>query len=203
MHAQPDAQVRAITRDDLPAVLDLLVAAFDDDPWFNYLAKQDAHRRKRLRGWLDRGLRRKTFPHGETYMATDGSGAALWIPPHTTTEGVGDTLELWLALVRTCGLTRARLVANAIRRIAACEPTTPHMELRLLAVSPHRRGEHIASALMRPMLDRCDRQRIPAALLCTKQENVPLYQHFGFRVTDTIALTDGPTLWQMLRTPAP
>ena len=75
--------------------------------------------------------------------------------------------------------------------------------LRLLAVSPHRRGEHIASALMRPMLDRCDRQRIPAALLCTKQENVPLYQHFGFRVTDTIALTDGPTLWQMLRTPAP
>jgi len=179
----------------------VLATAFDDDPWFNFVAAQDARRRDRLRGWLDRGLRLKTFPLGETYMTADGNAVALWIPPGLHGDGAAGSIELWKSLARASGLRRTPRVAAAIRQIGACEPSTPHMELRLLAVDPKHRRQHLASALMNPMLTRCDEQRMPAALLCTKRENVALYEHFDFRVTHEIQIAGGSMLWQMLRDP--
>ena len=76
-----EVSVRRITPPDFPAVLRTLVRAFDDDPWFNFVAAQDAHRRDRIEAWLRRGLIRRSFPYGETYTTSDYSGAVLWIPP--------------------------------------------------------------------------------------------------------------------------
>ena len=76
-----EIRVRKITTADFDPVTDLLVRAFDDDPWMNYVAKQDANRRSRMRAWLRRGLVKRTFPRGQTYVTTGGEGTALWFRP--------------------------------------------------------------------------------------------------------------------------
>ena len=74
----------------------------------------------------------------------------------------------------------------------------PHEEFWYLAgVGAVRRGEGIGSALLRHRLDRV---RGPAYLESSKQENIPLYERFGFELREAISLPDGPDLWPMWRT---
>lgn len=195
-------EVRRITEADFEAVTDLLMRAFDDDPWMNFVAKQDARRRERMRTWLRRGFTRKTFPYGETYMTLGCEGVALWIPPHGQSGGWMDEVEFRVTLARVSGIRRVHAVAEAARLIGAHEPTARHMELRLLAVEPALQGHGVASRLIRPMLQACDAQALPTSLLCTKEANVALYTHFGFTVSAEIEVPSGPSLWEMWR-PAP
>ncbi len=191
--------IRKIGIDDRAAVTDLLVAAFDDDPWFNFVATNDAHRRQRMRRWLRRGLERKALPAGESYMTAGCEGVALWMPPGLAAGGLLDDLELRLTLLRVCGLRRLRAVLAGIRVVITAEPRAPHVELRILAVAPQSQGRGIASALVRPMLRRCDERGLDVALLCTKERNVDLYRRFGFDVAVEVHVPDGPRLWQMWR----
>ncbi|MEX2374534.1 MAG: hypothetical protein WD942_02985, partial [Dehalococcoidia bacterium] len=69
--------IRKITLSDRETVVDLMARAFDDDPFVNFLAKQDDRRQQRIRRFMDVGLMRLTFPFGETYMTDAGDGAAL------------------------------------------------------------------------------------------------------------------------------
>ncbi len=52
---------------------------------------------------------------------------------------------------------------------------------------------------MRPMLDRCDADRLAITLMCTKERNVGFYRQFGFDVTSDVELPNGPRLWHMRR----
>ncbi len=194
--------VRRMTRADFAPVLDMLVRAFDDDPWFNFIAGQGVRRSTRMRFWLRRGLTKKTFPHGECYMTADASAAALWIPPNSGGgKGVLAELELRYALIRASGGNHRR-VREAIRLIQDREPTVPHLELRIIAVDPSAQGQGAADDLLRPMLEESDHTRTPVALECTKQRNVAFYERFGFAVTNEIAVPAGPRLWGMWREPA-
>lgn len=62
-------------------------------------------------------------------------------------------------------------------------------------------GRGVGSALMRPVLETCDRDGVPAYLEATSERNKRLYLRHGFEVTDEIRLPDGPTLWRMWRAP--
>jgi len=197
-----DTSVRRITRVDFPAVLRTLVRAFDDDPWFNFVAAQDARRRERIAAWLRRGLIRRSFPYGETYTTAEFSGVALWIPPHSTDDGPFDEIEVRLALLRVAGWRRAAEVRRAMRLIDAGHSDAPSMELRVIGVDPDAQGRGIGRALVQPMLDRCDAGGIPVTLMCTKQPNVGFYRRFGFEVTSDVDLPSGPRLWHMRREPA-
>lgn len=53
-----------------------------------------------------------------------------------------------------------------------------------LSVSPRAQGKGIATKLLRPMLDFCDRENIVCYLETNKQSNVDLYEHFGFRLAE-------------------
>lgn len=51
------------------------------------------------------------------------------------------------------------------------------------------------------MLDRCDRDGLPAYLESSNERNVPFYLRQGFEVTGEIELPGGPKVWPMWRTP--
>ena len=72
----------------------------------------------------------------------------------------------------------------------------PAREQHLLLHEQVRRGEGIGSALLRHRLDAV---RGAAYLESSKQENIPLYERFGFELRDPIRVPDGPELWPMWR----
>ena len=63
---------------------------------------------------------------------------------------------------------------------------TGHVDWYLfnLSVSKNAQGRGIASKLMRPMLDFCDRENMVCYLETNKASNVPLYQHYDFELKE-------------------
>lgn len=179
-----------------------MVRAFDDDPVLNFVAKQDARRQDRLRMFLDLGLRKLTFPFGETYVTEGFEGAALWNPPNARPHGMMNDLKLLPALIRVAGPGRLLPVINALQKAEAKHPKEPHYYLLGIGVDPDLQGRGIGTQLMAPVLERADREGMPAYLESSKEKNLPLYERNGFKVVEQIELSkDGPSAWLMWRDP--
>jgi GNAT superfamily N-acetyltransferase len=104
---------------------------------------------------------------------------------------------------RLAGWRRLRAVTRAI---AALEERhrhharAPHFYLSALGVEPDHQGEGIGTALTRPVLDRCDREGIPAYLETATGRNVLLYERLGFKVVEELTLPGTDVHgWLMLR----
>jgi GNAT superfamily N-acetyltransferase len=77
----------------------------------------------------------------------------------------------------------------------------PHYYVRDVGVLPDMQGKGLGSALMRPTLDRCDREGLPAYLEASSERNAALYERLGFRVTEELRVADSPPLRLMRRSP--
>src|SRR5690606_38623065 len=149
----------------------ILARAFDDDPWVNFLTKQDARRERRILWSFERAFAR-ALEVGEAYVAEDGSGASVWFPvddvPATGIAALREHFDAIRRMAPISGIDRVLTASRARARLVAAHPTEPHLELRLLGVEPDRHGQGIASALVRPVLERADTEGRLVGLTCTK-----------------------------------
>ena len=70
-------------------------------------------------------------------------------------------------------------------------PTVPHYYLDSLGVEPEWQGRGLGSALMQPVLARCDLERMPAYLNAGSPRSRDLYLRHGFAVTEEFRLPEG------------
>ena len=121
--------------------------------------------------------------------------SAVWAPP-----GAEDDEQL-PERVGEIAAENAERLFEVLGLMDSVHPTDPHYYLFLLGTRPEWQGRGIGSALMAPVLETCDRERVPAYLEATSERNRELYLRHGFEVTGEIDVPDGPTLWCMWRTP--
>jgi ribosomal protein S18 acetylase RimI-like enzyme len=76
-----------------------------------------------------------------------------------------------------------------------------HYYLAVLGTRPDQQGQGIGSALMGPVLAKCDAEGVGAYLESSKESNVPFYRRHGFDVVGEVAFPSGPTIWPMWRDP--
>ncbi len=92
--------------------------------------------------------------------------------------------------------------AHSPRLSPTIPPSRAFSSLPLVGVEPQWQGRGLGTALMRPILDRCDNEKVPAYLEATTPRNRALYAHHPFEVTETVRLGPGsPPLWRMWRNP--
>lgn len=195
--------IRKISRADRSTVVELMCRAFDDDPFINYLVKQDDRRTERMARFMDAGLMRLTLPYGETYMTDASDGAALWNPPGGRPHGLIADLSLLPVLLRVSGLGGVARSVAAFSQGEKLHPREPHYYLLGIGVDPSRQGKGIGSSLIAPMAERCDREGVGAYLESSKERNLPLYERFGFVVREEVDLPKGgPKIWTMWRDPS-
>jgi len=127
----------------------------------------------------------------------------VWFPPgrwtSTTWEGLRDGPS-WIRLFgRQMQLgQKARSVMEAHHR-----PLPDHWYLLYVGVEPGRQGRGVGSALLRPVLEECDRTATPAYLEATCERNRSLYARHGFVAGDALPLSEGgPAVIPMWREPA-
>ncbi len=78
----------------------------------------------------------------------------------------------------------------------------PHYYLEALAVDVGRQRRGTGTALMQPILDRCDATGLPAWLETVNPQNLPLYERLGFLTVEERTLRDaGINCWLMVRQP--
>ena len=184
-------EVRAATHADWADVVRVMAVAFDDDPVTRWLVPEG----RSLDPFFRAHIRTADNAAQSIDLAlVDGvvMGAAIWQEP-------GYRVPTWRQLAAIP--VYARALGRHLGRGATVESlmhrTRPHEEFWYLAgVGAVRRGQGIGSALLRHRLDRIEG---PAYLESSKQENISLYERFGFEQRDPIRVPGGPELWPMWR----
>jgi GNAT superfamily N-acetyltransferase len=186
---------------DLPRMAAALGWAFEDDPAAAWVVPDDEQRRRLLERAFLLFLERIWFAQEECYTTRNVVGAAIWELPNEWKLGVGAQLRLLPRLALTYRRHTPRLV-RALDALESNHPEQPHYYLPFVGVVPEWQGRGIGAALLRPVLDRCDRDRMPAYLEASSPRNRALYERHGFAVTEEFRLGKGsPPLWRMWREP--
>jgi ribosomal protein S18 acetylase RimI-like enzyme len=193
--------VRLVTPDDVPKLGDVLGRAFHTDPIFGAILPDDAHRARALPVLFRTWLQRLHLHHQATWTTDDLAGAALWSPPGQWHIGVLDQAVMAPEMIGALGSR----VLTALRVLLALESPHPrepaHAYLRVIGCDPSRQGQGVGAQLLRPMLEKCDAEGLPAYLESSNDKNLPFYRKHGFKEVKQVETHLGPKAWLMWREP--
>lgn len=193
----PRVHARAARADERRGVCDVLGRAFADDPVAEHLFPDPATRAARYARFA--GIAIDAFGEAACVMTEpELRCGAIWQAPEHTPLGGLRQLRLVASLV---GLTRSGFLraARLGELMSRHHLREPHWYLAVLGTDPSAQRNGLASAVLAPILERCDRERLPAYLESSKAANIPFYNKHGFEVLDELRIPDGPSLWPMIR----
>ncbi|MFE9439256.1 GNAT family N-acetyltransferase [Streptomyces sp. NPDC006602] len=199
--------IRTASAGDRELVVRLLDQAFLDDPVSRWVFPGDEYRR-RTHHRLMAAFTDVVLAEGRIDVTEDGTACALWVSvPAADDHGQGadqDTGEDdGPARVRAAVDPENERVELIGRLAAEIHPSgRAHAYLWMIGVAPEHQGEGIGTALIASVLDRCDREGLPAYLEASNARSRKLYERLGFEPTDRpLDLPDGPQMWPMWREP--
>ncbi len=196
-------RVRPATRADGGAIAAVLAAAFATDPPLSFLIPDERRREVLLRRHFGASLPLYARS-GAVWVAEDRSAAALWVAPGCHPFRPAQELRVLPARLEVFGRWPRRGI-GAQRAIDRHHPHDPsHWYLDYIGVEPAGQGRGLGSALLAPMLARCDTEGRGAYLNAGSPRSRDLYERHGFTVRSEFRLPfGGPPLWRMWREPRP
>jgi len=221
--------VRTATLADFPRVADAMASAFFDNPITTWHVPDESRRLDVMRDFFTVLLEIVYTRFGLVYTNVgEVASGALWIA-HDVQENRRPVPGLPVEWCRTCNTPRARgrLPRNMVVPPDTCaeldralvdvfgdfprtfelfelfdahHPQDAHYHLHFIGIRPECQGTGIGSALLRAVLDRCDREGAAAYLDADERSKV-LYVKHGFEATAELRLPQGPSFWPMWRAP--
>ncbi|MGV9887541.1 GNAT family N-acetyltransferase [Streptomyces sp. NPDC003395] len=191
--------IRRAGEADRELVVHLLDEAFADDPVSAWVFPDEEYRR-RVHHRLMAAFTDVVLEEGWIDLAEDGTACALWLSVH---EGEHEDEEGPAELRRAVDPANER-VERIGRLTAGIHPTDrAHAYLWMIGVAPDRQGAGLGTALVEHVLERCDRDGVPAYLEASNARSRALYERLGFAVLPdrVLDLPDGPRMWPMWREP--
>ncbi|MDF3146881.1 MULTISPECIES: GNAT family N-acetyltransferase [unclassified Streptomyces] len=191
--------IRAAGAGDRELVVRLLDAAFQDDPVSGWVFPGEEHRRtahpKLMAAFAD-----IVFAVGRIDVTEDGTACALWMSVPAVEQHEDDEGPARLREAVDPENERVELIG---RLTAGIHPSgRAHEYLWMIATAPEHQGEGLGTALMNSVLDRCDRDGLPAYLEASSDRSRKLYERLGFAPGGRpLDLPDGPRMWPMWREP--
>jgi GNAT superfamily N-acetyltransferase len=197
--------IRAADARDRELVVRLLDEAFQNDPVSSWVFPGEEYRR-RTHHRLMAAFTDIVLAEGRIDITEDGSACALWLSvpaADPSTDAHGDEAGDDAAQLREAVDPENDRVERIARLTAQAHPADrAHEYLWMIAVAPERQGEGLGTALIEHVLDRCDREALPAYLEASSARSIRLYERLGFAFTGrTLDLPDGPRMWPMWRDP--
>ena len=195
--------IRAADEGDRELVVRLLDESFQDDPVSGWVFPGDEYRRT-THHRLMAAFTEIVLAEGWIDVTEDGSACALWLSvpagEHDAEEDAADDGPALLRAAVDPGNERIELIG---RLTAEIHPAgRAHEYLWMIGVTPEHQGEGIGSALVQHVLDRCDREGLPAYLEASSARSRKLYERLGFELKGRpLDLPDGPLMWPMWREP--
>jgi GNAT superfamily N-acetyltransferase len=181
--------------------------AFWNDPLVDFFSRDLLHEYRLLPSVFRGYLADLTGTTTETWVAEHEGrprGVAGWLEPGGYPRG---PLREARRVARTSvvlALARRRIdLARLFIEVERHHPHEPHWYLALLATDPTVQGRGIGSALLAPVLERCDRDGTVAYTETQKEANLAWYARAGFVVTEEIQLPRAPIVWCLRREPRP
>lgn len=195
--------VRQASARDVEGMARSLARAFYDDPVWMWFMPDDATRMQRLEGMFATFTRKLYLRHGADCYTTDGyGGVALWEPPGHEKMSTTDTLRIlpgWTSAIGWRQLLRAQRGVVSFDKV---HPHERHYYLPFVGVLPESQRRGLGTALLGPVLEKCDRERVPAYLEATNVGSRRCYERVGFQIrSEERVADDGPPFFAMWRDP--
>jgi GNAT superfamily N-acetyltransferase len=138
--------------------------------------------------------------YGEVWLDDDALGAAMWRRPGGYPEPLSVQLRMLPRYLRLFPrqFIRASRSLNALARL---HPREPHWYLFAVGVVPDATGQGRGTALLEPVLRRCDDEGLPAYLEASSKDNARLYARLGFQPREEVEVLPGVRVRPMWREP--
>lgn len=179
--------------------------AFWPDPLFGFFSRDLLHEYRLLPALFGAALHDLDGPLATTLVALHGGrprAVGGWLGPGGFPRSAREEAVRSVRMVQVIGRARNHAVAlRLLREVDRQHPHEPHWYLALLATDPIVQGRGFGTALLAPILERCDREGLPAYLETQKESNVAWYARSGFRVSEEVRLPGAPPVWCLRREP--
>jgi ribosomal protein S18 acetylase RimI-like enzyme len=207
--------VRVLARDELKLAAIALGKAFRDDPFMEFVMSDALDGlAEPLRGDLKEckcrdlfnSLLTLAFEYGACYVTSDYQSCTIWRPPGQGLLPFTSYVSQGATMLSVFGLTgswKAIWTMDEIEKRHQQQPKQ-HWYLQTIGTAPDFQGKGYARALMLKHLALIDQAGLPAYLEATKEDNVKIYEKFGFRVVEggVIKFSDTCTVYCMARPPS-
>ena len=193
-------EIRKATIYDATLVAKVLGDALLNDPFLPYFHPSKLYY---SRYFLDM-FQTHYCRYNETYIAGDGDGVAMWLPPGAKARMPSLRYGIpWIFnMVQKKGISGVKKCFDIMGRFEKEKPKNEHYYLHAIGVSPDSQGKGVGSRLLRAVLETCDRDNIVAYLETSNIKNLPFYERHGFQVLGEVQVeSHGPKAWFMLRKP--
>lgn len=179
-------------RDRIGQASEMLTRAFFNDPKLTYVLTEPQDREAMgthlLTFELNYGMH-----YGRVYATSPGmEGVAVWLPSSKS------AITFWrafrsggMALSKNLGKENMKRLMNFSDQVDAYHARHapgPHCYLFFIGVDPEMQGRGFAGKLIRPVLDRLDQKGTDCYLHTQNENNIGLYEHFGFEVVEQVTL---------------
>lgn len=200
---QPPA-VRRVLPSELDRAVELLSAAFSEDPVLRWALRDGTTFPAGLRAFFSFAVRQQCAAYDTLFVTEDWHGLAAWVPPRGLAGLVLPPLRLLRLLPVALQCTGWGRLMRCLAISTAMEdrhPTSPpHWYLYFVGVEQGHRRQGRATALLRTALAEVDRDHAPAYLEATNPDAVALYESLRFRVISEFRpRPDAPPLFGMWR----
>jgi ribosomal protein S18 acetylase RimI-like enzyme len=193
-----------LTRKDRDAAAAVLGRAFAEYDLFRYYFPDKTERRA-VADTFAFILLSVSLKYGEVYASSEKlEGVAAWLPPGKAFFGGWQIIRsVPLSIIfrfARLGASRMRVYGSYVDKMHRKLVPYPHWYLQVIGVDPAYHGQGFSSRLVRPVLERIDRERMPCFLDTNTRKNVAIYRRFGFELVseDKIPGTE-VTSFAMLR----
>ena len=191
--------IRRATDDDRAAAASVLGEAFAEDPMIRWPFPVDATQADVTR--MFDVLLAVYLPLEVVWVTEDLNGAAVWLPP-TEARRFEEIDRSTRDSIRPLTDEDGARYEAFWDWVAAHIPDEPCYFLDAIGVHPRAQGRGLGRSLIEPELHHAFAEGLPAFLETGNPDNVPMYEHLGFRTVESSGAPDGgPTIWFMRADP--
>jgi len=202
--ADETGNIIRVTKENMKPAARTLAHAFHEYP-VTVFFMPDAAERERKQPTVFRYVLQTSIENGEVWATSfKMEGVAVWILADKRKPGrkPGFSIGRWwsTAFVKKDIKQRQQAFFKYSHDIRGRLMPDCYWYLQILGVEPALQGKGFSRRLLEPMLARADREGLPCFLETQLEKNVPLYQHFGFKVVEE-GLIPGSNVysWAMVR----
>jgi ribosomal protein S18 acetylase RimI-like enzyme len=204
---QVERMLYRVQKRDIVRASKVLADAFQRDPLWNKIYVGDPDIRKRFHALFEGGVR-YCLKYGEVYAPSENLEGVIGLVPgkyadmnawraiRSGTIGVG--MRMGLNTAMKMGTIFKSVVGDRCEHMAGCA----FLYVLVFGVATELQGKGFGRKLMDAAIEKSEREGLHLYLETETEENVKMYEHFGFRLLKRVNLPIvGLPMWEMVREP--
>lgn len=181
-----NAQVIRLEEKQVNQATETLVDAFSKDPLLQYFLPQEISKREKISYKISEINLRYAQLSGHIYTTPKIKGIAAWIPPNQYPLNFLKILQLgFYQIPFQLGFSKFKKllsVFSTFEKYHKQDMNQPHWYLLALGVSEAYQSQGVGSLLIKPILERADKENLPCYLETSTEKAVRFYQRNEFEI---------------------